>query len=151
MIRYALKCAEGHRFESWFQSASAYDTLARAGHLACAVCGSAQVDKELMAPRVAAGETDGTATHAAPAKPPERPLSQPAHPAEQALARLRRHVEKNATYVGPDFARKAREIHNGEAPETAIYGEAAPAEAQALREEGVPVAPLPFRPTDKSN
>jgi hypothetical protein len=28
MIRYALKCAEDHRFESWFQSASAFDTLA---------------------------------------------------------------------------------------------------------------------------
>lgn len=143
MIRYALKCAEGHRFESWFQSASAYDTLAKAGHVTCAICGSAQVEKELMAPRVSAKEN---ATDA-----PGPSLTQPVHPAEQALAALRKHVEKNSTYVGRDFATQAREMHLGEAPHTSIHGEAAPDEAKALIDEGVPIAPLPFRPTNKSN
>ncbi|HAC48262.1 MAG TPA: DUF1178 domain-containing protein, partial [Sulfitobacter sp.] len=52
MIRYALKCEAGHGFDSWFQSAAAFDSLARGGHLSCAVCGSAEVRKSLMAPRV---------------------------------------------------------------------------------------------------
>ncbi|WP_293577239.1 DUF1178 family protein [Phaeobacter sp.] len=57
MIRYALKCNEGHSFESWFQSAEAYDKLAAAGHVACAVCGSDKVEKAIMAPRVRPGRT----------------------------------------------------------------------------------------------
>lgn len=52
MIRYALKCAEGHSFESWFQSADAFDTLKGAGHVACPHCGTEDVNKAIMAPRV---------------------------------------------------------------------------------------------------
>ena len=49
------------------------------------------------------------------------------------------------------FAREARAMHLGDAPERAIYGEAKPDEAKALIEDGIPVAPLPFRPGRKSN
>ena len=38
-----------------------------------------------------------------------------------------------------------------DAPERAIYGEAKPEEAQSLIEDGVPVAPLPFVPSRKTN
>jgi hypothetical protein len=138
MIRYALKCPEGHEFDSWFQSAAAYDTLVAAGHVCCAVCGVAQVSKTLMAPGVAADTAD-TADSARGQDAPQA----------RALARMRRAVEENATYVGGNFARKARDMHEGTAPETAIYGEASAAEARALIEDGVPVMPLPFRPKQK--
>lgn len=137
MIHYSLKCADGHSFDSWFQSADAYDRLAAAGHVACAVCGSVRVDKALMAPRVS--------TKA------EAPLSAPRSPAEQALDRLRRHVEENSDYVGRDFAREARAMHLGEVPDRPIWGEARGDEAKALIEDGIPVAPLPFMPSRKSN
>ena len=132
MIRYTLKCREGHTFESWFQSASAYDTLAKEGHVTCAVCGVSQVEKALMAPTVAG-------------------VSAPAVQDKQAdaIAKMRREVEENATYVGGKFAQKAREMHEGLAPETSIYGEANLAEARALIEEGIPVLPLPFKPKQK--
>ncbi|WP_425041093.1 DUF1178 family protein [Primorskyibacter sp. S187A] len=139
MIRYALKCEDDHRFESWFQSADAYEALAKSGHLSCAICGSSDVVKDIMAPRVAL-KSNTTDT-----------LSTPASPPEQMLAAMKKHVEDNATYVGGDFAKKAREMHLGETPETSIYGEAKLDEAKALIDEGVPVAPLPFRPTNKSN
>ena len=42
-------------------------------------------------------------------------------------------------------------MHNGEAPERAIYGEARLDEAKKLLEDGVPVAPLPFLPNRKAN
>ncbi|KUF10235.1 DUF1178 family protein [Pseudoponticoccus marisrubri] len=144
MIQYTLKCAEGHRFDSWFQSASAYDKLRRAGHVSCAVCGSSEVEKAMMAPRVSSGE-------AQPPAPAKTPLSQPKSPAEQALAALKAHVEKNSDYVGRDFAREARAMHVGETPERPIWGEARADEAKALAEEGVPIAPLPFTPSRRSN
>jgi hypothetical protein len=42
-------------------------------------------------------------------------------------------------------------MHDGDAPEKAIYGEAKLDEARKLLEDGVPVLPLPFRPTGKDN
>lgn len=146
MIRYALKCADGHRFESWFQSAGAFDGLAQAGHLSCVVCGSAAISKDIMAPRVQSASAGADV----PVTPP-RPLSAPASPAEQALAALRKHVETHSTYVGDSFAAKARAMHLGDEPEAPIHGEARPEEARALIEDGVPVAPLPFRTDTKTN
>lgn len=132
MIRYALRCDQAHRFDSWFGSSADFERLLDAGHLACAVCGSAAVEKDLMAPNiVSAGAAQS--------------LSGPASPAEQALAELRRRVEATAEDVGRDFPAEARRIHDGAAPERAIIGEARPAEARALLEDGIPVAPLPWQ------
>lgn len=143
MIKYALRCAQGHRFESWFQSSAAFDRLERSGHVSCAVCGGGGVEKAMMAPQVA-----GTDKQKAPAE--TAPLSSPASAAEQAIRELRRQVEANADNVGRDFAREARAIHNGEAPQRAIYGEARGDEAKALIEDGIPVRPLPWR-TQRTN
>ncbi len=132
MIRYTLKCSQGHSFESWFKSASAFDSLRDGGHLACSTCGDSAVTKALMAPAVAT--TPATPT-----------------PQEQALAALRRKVEAESDYVGLAFAAEARAIHDGEAPERAIWGEARLDEAKRLLEDGIPVVPLPFVPTRKAN
>lgn len=159
MIQFSLKCAEGHRFDSWFQSASAFEKLQGAGMVSCAICGSGNVEKALMAPRVR------PARKAADAAPPPTPateggpkaaaapgaLTQPASPTEQHLAELRRKIEQNSDYVGMNFAKEARAMHDGTAPERAIYGEARPEEARKLLEDGIPVAPLPFIPGRKTN
>lgn len=142
MIRYALKCAEGHRFESWFQSASGYERLREAGHVACVHCGSAEVQKDLMAPSLGSDEPEPTA----------RPsLSKASGATETALAELRRRIEEKSEYVGRDFATEARAIHQGEAPDRPIWGEAKREEAKKLLEDGVQVAPLPFLPKRNTN
>jgi len=135
MIRYALRCDQGHDFDGWFRSSEAFDTTRAAGHVACTQCGSAKVEKSLMAPAVAA------ARQAEPA----------VNPAEAALQALRRQVEANSDYVGLKFADEARAMHEGRAPTRAIHGEAKLEEARKLIEEGVPVAPLPFIPRQKTN
>lgn len=143
MIQYALKCTDGHSFDSWFQSAAAFDRLQAAGHGSCVVCGSTGVEKALMAPRVSHGDTPAQAG---------KPLTEaPRHPAEQALAALKARVEQASDYVGAGFVKEARRMHLGEAPERPIWGEAKPEEAKALIDDGIPVAPLPFLPTRKSN
>jgi hypothetical protein len=144
MIRYALHCAQDHRFESWFQSAAAFDALVAGGHVTCVVCGSAQVSKALMAPPVVAKSKAAAVAEVSPA-----PTPVPAPSAEEAVAMMRAHVEQNATYVGGSFVAQAREMHEGITPEAPIYGEASGAEARALIEEGVPVLPLPFKPKQK--
>ncbi len=53
MIRYALNCENRHTFESWFQNSSAYDKQAKRSLINCPVCGSAKVEKAIMAPNLA--------------------------------------------------------------------------------------------------
>lgn len=142
MIRYALSCADDHSFESWFQSAEAFDRLLGAGMISCTVCGSTSVTKTLMAPAV---------RPARKAAAGEAPLSKPASKAEEALAAMRRQIEQNSDYVGLNFAAEARAMHEGEAPERSIYGEARVEDAKRLIEDGIPVAPLPFMPARKTN
>ena len=52
MIRYNLRCEKGHAFESWFQSSSAYETQVKRKLVTCPVCGSARIEKAIMAPRI---------------------------------------------------------------------------------------------------
>ena len=148
MIRYALKCTDDHGFESWFRSADGFDSLKAAGMVTCPICGSGQVEKAVMAPRVRPARSQVAPPVAAK---PERPLQAPGSEAEVALAKMRKHVEENSDYVGLSFAAEARKMHDGDIPHRAIYGEARNEEARKLLEDGVPVAPLPFFPHRKTN
>jgi hypothetical protein len=148
MIRYSLKCAAEHSFDSWFQSATAFDALAAAGHVTCPNCGSADISKTLMAPAVTPARKSAS-NSAMPSL--EKPLSTPANPQEQALAALKAEVEANSDYVGKSFVAEARKMHEGTAPPRAIHGEARLDEAKKLVEDGVPVMPLPFLPPRKLN
>jgi len=145
MIKYTLKCTEDHRFDSWFQSAEAFEKLLSAGMVSCSVCGAIDVKKAIMAPQVR------TARKAqAPAPEPENtetapsPLSELASPAEKALQEMRKMVEETSEDVGKNFATEARAIHEGEAPERPIYGQAKIEDAKELADEGIAVVPLPW-------
>lgn len=151
MIQYALKCSDGHSFDSWFQSAAAFDRLSAAGMVTCAVCGCEKVEKAVMTPRVRPARNSVAKTAPDKPAPDQISMTTPAPEIEEILSELRRKVEENSDYVGKDFATEARKIHLGDAPERAIYGEAKPEEAKALVEDGVPVAPLPFIPSRKAN
>ncbi len=146
MIRYSLKCPSGHRFESWFQNADAFGTLEMAGQLSCAICGDTPVEKDLMSPGLQSGTP--AVTSQTPALPD---LSRPDSDLEKAITAWRKHVETNSEYVGVQFASEVRRIHEGDAPERLIHGEARPEEARKLIEDGLPIAPLPFMPTRKVN
>jgi hypothetical protein len=140
MIRFSLRCERAHRSDSWFGSGADFDRLIASSLVACPVCGSTAVEKDLMTPAVATSASSPT-----PASEPESPsLSAPASPAERAMTEFRRRIEAEAEDVGRRFAAEARHIHEGSAPERPIIGEARPAEARSLIEDGIPVAPLPW-------
>lgn len=152
MIRYSLKCASTHTFDSWFRSSDAFETLRAAGQMTCPVCGTADVEKTMMAPAVRPGRSNLAQTLAEPGRAAASgALSNPQSAIEQAFAAMRKQVEDTSEYVGLNFAAEARQMHDGEKPARAIYGEAKPDEARQLIEDGVPVAPLPFMPRRKTN
>ncbi|WP_342078370.1 DUF1178 family protein [Yoonia sp. SS1-5] len=134
MIRFTLKCDQDHAFESWFQSGAAFDKLVAANMLACTSCGSTNVSKSIMAPAVSTS-TEVTAPR----------------PQQPDLQDLRKKVEETSDYVGDAFPAEARAMHDGTKPERPIYGQANLAEAKKLVDDGIPVMPLPFIPTKKTN
>ena len=168
MIKYALRCERDHEFESWFKNSAASDSQRKRGLIACPTCGSAKVEKAIMAPRLARSESaDAEPLPAAAAPPPAPSLPVPMpfappgkgtvaimSPQERELRKklkeLREHIVKNADYVGQRFPEQARKIHYGETEHRSIYGEASPDEAKELHEEGIEFHPLPILPDDQN-
>jgi hypothetical protein len=170
MIHYQLQCAEGHGFDGWFKDSASFDEQAARGLLECPFCGDSKVERALMAPSVAR-KGNARALPAPVADPVSEPASEPGLPAvppaaapvpaagaEQVAAgrvpdqvramlqRLRAEVEKNCDYVGGGFADEARRIHRGESDRRGIYGEASPADAESLADEGIEIARIPWVP-----
>jgi len=157
MIHYQLRCALDHEFDGWFASSDAFETQAAQHLIACPECASTAVSRALMAPRLARKsritDNDPSPPQTNHPKPPASPA--PTHPAaagtipdalRAALIKMRAEVEKHCDYVGPNFAAEARKIHNGETPPRAIYGESTDAQAEALADDGIPIARIPWLP-----
>lgn len=134
MIRYTLSCEHDHEFEAWFGSSDDYDAQAERGLVECPFCASRQVRKAIMAPAVHGAKKSSLAD--APSNPSQTMVM-------EAMKQVRAHIEENFDDVGDAFAKEARAIHDGEAENRGIYGEATPKEVRDLKEDGIEVAPLP--------
>jgi hypothetical protein len=157
MILFALRCSGSHEFEGWFRDNAAYDRQSRRGLIACPECGSSEVEKAPMAPRLSrsskgrperapANEIQPVEAAPMPAAPADATPPTPAQ-VRYALQVLRRHIERHCEDVGPKFAEEARRIHKGDAKARGIYGEATPADTERLLEEGIEVASIPWVPS----
>lgn len=143
MIVFDLRCGAGHVFEAWFASSGAYEDQCAAGQVACPLCGDSTIAKAVMAPRI-------------PAKGNQREETPPPASVKDALRQLAEVQAKalqGSQWVGTDFAARARAMHAGEEDTQRIHGQASIAEAKALLDEGVSVAPLPLPvvPPEKAN
>lgn len=134
MICYDLKCEKNHIFNSWFNCVDAYDKLEKSNLLSCAVCGSSNVHRAIMAPQVSRSNTKESS-----------PLSEEVSSAEQKMSKIRSKLEAEVENVGENFANEARAMHDGDSPMRSIYGEAKIKDAQALIEDGIPVIPMPWK------
>lgn len=155
MIVFDLRCRKEHVFEAWFPDSASFAEQVEAGKVLCPVCGSRKVTKALMAPNVAGtkGEDKPAQVQAAGKTRPEgAAMAEGAKAGElrRLLRELRQHVEQNCDYVGERFAEEARRIHYGESDPRGIYGETSDTEAQALEEEGIEIARVPWLPRENS-
>ena len=158
MIDFDLACKDAsHVFEIWFGSSADYEDQKARGLVSCPYCGSADVDKAVMAPNVAAKGNS---------------RSEPAPVATSANVPAAANVPTPGTIQGDGLeacrgagedARKLgicrHEVRRRGAVQLdgiwaheqdvrPIHGQTSSEEARALIEEGVPVAPLllPIRP-----
>lgn len=161
MIVFDLKCGKDHVFEAWFGDSADYDSQRKRKLIACPICSDTQVAKAVMAPNVGAKSNQ---TRPLPAKPvtdikegevmaagAPGPSPDQMKAVMEHLAKLQSYVEANFDNVGKDFPEEVRKIHYGEAEPRGIFGDASAAEIRALLEEGVEIAPLPFRSKKQLN
>jgi hypothetical protein len=161
MIRYSLICEKKHDFEIWFKNSADYDKQVKRGLVSCPACGSAKVEKALMAPALGRGVKKGVSAPepevASPkavapteSKTPVAMVSPQEREFRAKLKELRDHLTKNADNVGAKFPEEARKMHYGETEHRSIYGEASPQEAKELLDEGVELHPLPVLPDERN-
>ncbi len=149
MIRYDLHCEAGHGFESWFRSSGDYDAQRKKKLVECPVCGSLEIEKQIMAPRLK--RTDkAPRTKPAEEKAPVAMMSPQEAEFRQKLRELRDHVTRNAENVGEKFPELARKMHNEEIERRSIYGEASAEEVKSLLDDEVDIHPLPILPDDRN-
>ncbi len=127
MIVFDIRCDAGHGFEGWFADAAAFAEQRDGKMISCPFCSSTSVERALSVPRIA-----GTG---------DRPnLAE----ATQKLAALQQAMLKDSTWVGDDFATRARAMADGTEPQKTIHGQATLGTAKELNDEGIGVMPLPF-------
>ena len=137
MIVFDLRCQTGGEvFEGWFASSTDYANQIGRGMVQCPFCGSAEIEKAPMAPRVSRSTLGEDTSHAL-----------------VELAELQQKLLANSEWVGDELPERARAMHLGEEAVEQIHGQATPEQAQELIEEGVPVAPLlvPVVPPESRN
>ncbi|MEH3087262.1 MAG: DUF1178 family protein [Xylophilus ampelinus] len=161
---FDLRCPSGHGFEGWFGSERDFQDQHARGLVSCPLCGDAQVRRMPSAPRLnfgaapqPVGATEGapapgagSSETGAPSMPRQPARARDASvavgqrsPQAAALWQAMRDAVRSAEDVGTRFAEEARRIHEGEAPERGIRGQASPQETRALLEDGILVLPVP--------
>ena len=175
MIVFDLECAGdkgaggAHRFEGWFKSSEDFASQQDRGLVACPHCGSAQVAKAPMAPRLSRKGNQAVALRPGGSLPAAEKVSEkssettelvtsPDFPpqvvaAVHALAKIQAEAIKTSRWVGDKFADQSRAMHYGDADHATIHGQATREEARDLLDEGIMVAPLliPIAPPDEIN
>jgi hypothetical protein len=132
-----LRCANDHRFEGWFASTDDFSSQGERGLLACPLCDDKSISRLPSAPRL-----NRSRQHDPAAEPPQAATDLAQARAQGQWLRAVRDMMHKTEDVGDRFPEEARRIHYGEAQERGIRGRATPADAQALRDEGIEVLAL---------
>ena len=142
MIVFDLICKDQHRFEGWFVSGEDFNSQQSRGMLACPVCGGVQVEK------LPAAKIRKQPEHSAPA-----PVlgGHAGNSGPDDVSRIIDYIRAHSEDVGKRFAEEARKIYYQETPQRNIRGLASQADAEDLRDEGIPVFSLPIPPQDRWN
>jgi hypothetical protein len=154
MILFSLICDNGHDFESWFASNASYEFQIENDLVSCPHCNVLKISKAVMAPSVARGRRKrGAAAKDAIKDAPKQEVAligESGAELRKMAQELHARIVAATVDVGAEFPAEARKIHDGDAPERAIRGQASLEEARALLEEGVSILPLPILPGERS-
>ena len=135
MIKYNLKCHQGHEFESWFSNSEEFEKLNNRKLLECIFCSSKKITKSIMSPMISSSKNKDQQFEI---------LDKDLKDRKDKFLRLRKYVEKNFEYVGKDFSKKVREVYYDKKNNKAIYGTTTFEEREELAEEGIDLLSIPW-------
>ncbi len=135
MIKYNLKCANKHEFESWFSDSKEFDRLKKKDLIECIFCQTKNVEKSIMSPSVANSDYQ---------KKQKQISSEEIRNFKKDLVKLRKFVEKNFEYVEHNFANRVREVYYDKKSKKNIYGSTTAEEKEELKEEGIDLVNIPW-------
>jgi hypothetical protein len=139
LIVLDLECEQGHGFEGWFASTTAFEHQLAQDLISCPNCGAVHVVRRPSAPYV---RTRSDSALAGEKQMPSANRVSIEGLAEHLVAHLR-STARGLEDVGERFADEARRIHYGDAESRGIRGKANGQELRELLEEGISVLPIP--------
>ena len=138
MINFSLICKIClTEFEGWFDNSKEFEKQKRKNFLLCPSCNSPSISKSLMTPNLSKKGSS------------KKNIIKKAMIND--IKKYKEVIEKNFDYVGNNFTEEAKKIKYGETKDRPIYGEASIEQTKELIEEEIPVVPLPWTSTKKTN
>jgi len=135
MIKYNLKCSNGHEFKSWFSDSNEFDKLNKKKLLECIYCSSKKIQKSIMAPMISGRKLKEDNINL---------LNEKLSSKKNELLQIRKYIEKNFEFVGDKFSQKVREVYYDKKNRKMIYGTTTPEERDELAEEGIDLLSIPW-------
>tara|TARA_E500000178_G_C16726145_1_gene619418 strand:+ start:71 stop:493 length:423 start_codon:yes stop_codon:yes gene_type:complete len=135
MIKYNLKCSNGHEFKSWFSESNEFEKLNKKKLLECIYCSSKNIKKSIMAPMVSGGKLKEDNMNI---------LNEKLSRKKNELLQIRNYIEKNFEFVGDKFSEKVREVYYDKKNKKTIYGTTTKEEREELAEEGIDLLSIPW-------
>ena len=150
MIKYSLKCVEENcnkkkPFDGWFQNSASFEKQIDAGYISCPYCGSLNIKKNLMSPSLKSTKEINLKINSKNIK--HNKLNEKINkPIDMmvVLRNLKKEIQKNADFVGKNFAKEAKAIHEGKSKERAIYGQADTKDLEELKSKNIDVINVPW-------
>ena len=138
MIIFNLECKKcDTEFEGWFDNSKDFENQKKKKLILCPSCDSSSINKSLMAPNVS--------------KKSNSKIIKEKNTMINNIKKYKKLIEKNFDYVGEDFTDEAKKIKYGEVKDRPIYGEATKEQTKELVDEEIPVVPLPWTSSKKTN
>ena len=136
MIKYKLACDSCEiSFDSWFAGSNEYEKLKKKKLLICHNCGSKNIRKTIMAPKLISSQN----------KSKEQQNIVRHNIIKKTIKNYQKFIKDNFKYVGNDFVYEARTIHYDKKEKTkGIYGNATKEDIQELKEEGIETQIIPW-------
>ena len=150
MIKYSLKCSENdcknkEPFDAWFKSSASYEKQIEIGYVSCPYCGSLNIRKNLMSPSLKSNKEKKMNLKLNEVDKKQFPKKTNKSIDMTILLRnLKKEIQKNADYVGKNFAKEATAIHEGKAKERPIYGQATSKDLKDMKNKNINVINVPW-------
>ncbi len=162
MIHINFICKLEHQFDGWFKNHEMLEGQLQQNQIACPVCNSVNVSKELCTPSITTSKQKKRnqqdklkrdnlrALDKILAQKEHKKSPQALQAIDDVKKQLQQYVHDNFENVGDSFATKAIQMHKDQIEKQAIYGTASSKDVIKMKELDVPLVNIDWMDTSTS-